>query len=512
MSKLTLLRATWLVCGFLAMGKITSSGQTFKTLATFSGTDGAGPRTALVQGHDGNFYGVTGAGGNYSTCPDAGCGTVFKISPAGNLTKLYDFCSLVNCVDGAGPVGLVLATDGNFYGTTTGGVEEINLGTVFKITPYGNLTTLSLGCDLGFCGDPDGPSILIQAADGNFYGTTTESGANCGSFGCGTVFEVTAQGALIRIYSFCSRFECADGSAPEAGLVQGPDGNFYGTTASGGASNTNCRSGCGTVFKMTPTGKLTTVYRFCVQTNCSDGAFPATELVKDAGGNFYGATEQGGTTNSLCRSLGCGTLFKIDPSGKLTTIYKFCVQANCADGAQPQALMQATNGNFYGISLGGTYNSACDFRGCGTVFEITPRGKLTTLHRFCTQTSCGDGDLPSGLAQLTNGVLYGSTLQGGDIACNPPSGCGTIYALSIGLGPFVETNPTSGKVGQAVVILGHELTGTTSVTFNGTASTFTVVSSTEIKTTVPSGATNGFVKVMSPMTTLKSNMIFRVAE
>jgi uncharacterized repeat protein (TIGR03803 family) len=109
-------------------------------------------------------------------------------------------------------------------------------------------------------------------------------------------------------------------------------------------------------------------------------------------------------------------------------------------------------------------------------------------------------------------MLYGSTLQGGDTICNSPNGCGTIYALSIGIGPFVETNPTSGKVGRAVVILGHKLTGTTSVAFNGTAATFTVVSSTEIKTTVPTGATNGFVQVTSPTKALKSNVAFRVSE
>jgi uncharacterized repeat protein (TIGR03803 family) len=135
MSRLSLWRTIYLVCIFCTVEVIGSPAQTFTTLVTFNGTGGASPRGALVQGHDGNFYGATGGGGNYNTCPDGGCGTVFKITPVGKLTTLYSFCSQANCADGAGPVGLVLATDGNFYGTTDGGNDGVNEGTVFKITP-----------------------------------------------------------------------------------------------------------------------------------------------------------------------------------------------------------------------------------------------------------------------------------------------------------------------------------------------------------------------------------------
>ena len=507
MSKLRCLRTIGFVCVFWALEAMASPAQSFKTLFSFNGTDGVYPGGPLVQGRDGNGYGLTAGGGNYDTCPDGGCGTVFKITPTGKVTTFYSFCSQANCADGAGPNGLILATDGNFYGTTDGGTDGVNQGTIFKLTPGGILTTLSyLGCNLGFCGDFVEPNGLVQATDGNFYGTTGQSRGNCGSFGCGAVFEITPEGVLTRIYSFCSRFKCADGRSPAAGLILASDGNFYGTTEAGGATNSNCRSGCGTVFKITPAGKLTTLYRFCAGTDCADGAFPFAGLVQAAGGNFYGTTEAGGAN-------GGGTVFKITAAGKLTTLYSFCSQPNCADGSEPRGLLQATDGNFYGTTIqGGLMSSSCQSSGCGTVFKITPAGKLTTLYSFCTQTDCADGEFPSGLVQLPNGRLYGTTFQGGDITCNAPYGCGTIFSLSRGLRPFVETLPTSGKVAARVIILGNNLKGTSSVTFNGTAATFTVVSSTEMKTYVPVGATTGFVKVTTPKRTLKSNVVFRITK
>jgi uncharacterized repeat protein (TIGR03803 family) len=175
---------------------------------------------------------------------------------------------------------------------------------------------------------------------------------------------------------------------------------------------------------------------------------------------------------------------------------------NCADGADPTAgLIQATDGNFYGTTLRWGAN------GAGTVFEITPAGELTTLYSFCSLSNCSDGQSPAaGLIQDTNGTFYGTTESGGVISC----GCGTVFSLSVGLGPFVETQTTSGKVGAAVKILGTDLTGATSVTFNGEAAAFTVVSGSEITTKVPTGATSGPVVVVTPGGTLTSNVIFRV--
>jgi uncharacterized repeat protein (TIGR03803 family) len=447
--------------------------QTFKTLHSFSGTDGANPDAGLVQATDGNLYGTTeggGAIGNY--------GTVFKLTPAGMLTTLHSFDS----TDGANPTAeLLQATDGNLYGTTYGGGPTFS-GTVFKITPGGTLTVLYSFCSQSNCTDGANPKAgLIQATDGNFYGTTFEGGANgSGASGDGTIFKITPSGALTTLYSFCSQSNCTDGFDPSATMVQARDGNFYGTTLFGGANAD------GTIFKITPGGVLTTLHSF----DSTDGSNP-NGLIQATDGNLYGTTYLGGANLS-------GTVFKITPSGALTTLYSFCSQSNCTDGNGPAGLVQATDGKFYGTTATGGAN------GGGTVFNITPGSTLTTVYSFCSQSDCTDGDLPyAGLVQDTNGKLYGTAFRGG-------IGDGTVFRLSVGLGPFVKTQTTSGKVGASVKILGTNLTGATSVTFNGTAAAFTVESPTAIKATVPTGANTGPVQVVTPSGTLTSNVPFQV--
>ena len=190
------------------------------------------------------------------------------------------------------------------------------------------------------------------------------------------------------------------------------------------------------------------------------------------------------------------TVFKIILDGVLKTLAYF------VDGEHPYAdLVQATDGNFYGTSYRGGYQIY------GTVFRVTPDGDLTTVYNFCSQPDCTDGAGPfDALVQATNGKLYGTTSGGGAYSD------GTVFVLSVGSGPFAETIPTSGKVGARVTVLGNNLTGTTGITFNGVAATFTVVSSTEITTTVPSGATTGSVQVTTAKRTLTSNVPFRVTE
>jgi uncharacterized repeat protein (TIGR03803 family) len=168
-------------------------------------------------------------------------------------------------------------------------------------------------------------------------------------------------------------------------------GNGYGTTIGGGAYDD------GTVFQVTPDGTLTTLYTFCSQVNCTDGAEPYSGLVV-AGGNFYGTTYWGGAN-------GAGTVFEITPAGLLTTLHSFAGGPN--DGAYPIAGLVQIGGNFYGTTQAGGANEA------GTVFEITPAGQLTTLHSFCSQSGCADGAIPyAGLVQATNGNLYGTTSGG----------------------------------------------------------------------------------------------------
>jgi uncharacterized repeat protein (TIGR03803 family) len=472
---------------------IASPAQTFKPLASFDDSNGSGPQ-ALVQGTDGNFYGTAYWGGAFTCVNPEGCGTVFKITSGGVLTTLYSFCAQTNCTDGAAPnAPLVQGADGSFYGTTSvGGTStacDLGCGTVFKILPNGAFLTL-----YDFDGTDDGeyPSGgLVQGTDGNFYGTTGGGTSNDG-----TVFKISLGGTLTTLHTF----DYEDGSGPYGALVQGIDGSFYGTTSDGG-TNMCGRGGCGTVFKISSGGTFVSLHSF--NDTDGDGYFPSGGLVQAVNGKFYGTTGGGGAYDY-------GTVFKITPGGVLTTFYSFCFQ-KCGDGpAGPTGLMQATDGNFYGTTCcGGTHEE-------GTVFRITSGGELTILHSFfnCPPKGgkCG-GRSPSGpLLQATDGNFYGTAEGGGPNHGCGPVGCGIVFSLSVGLGPFVETRPTSGKIGAPVVILGTNLSGATSVTFNGTVAKFTVVSKSEIKTTVPEGAITGKIEVTTPRGTLKSNVLFRVTK
>jgi len=414
-------KRAYVVIALCVATAIVSSAQTLTTLVNFNGTDGqeAGIDMPLIQGTNGNLYGTTPIGGSVSP----GYGTVFEMNPAGKLTTLYNFCSKqvlplgiggAGCTDGAGPTGLVQATDGDFYGATAGGggaSNDTSPGTVFKITPGGKLTTLYSFCSQTNCTDGEYPAAaLVQATNGDLYGTTI-----LGGNGNGTVFKITLSGKLTTLYTFCSQTNCTDGGVPN-GLVLATDGNFYGTTTEGAPG--------GTFFKITPAGKLTTL--------CAAGCGATGKLVQGNDGDFYGTTAQS------------GTVFKVTPKGKLTTL--------ATVGGYPESgLVLATNGDFYGTTyVGGANNnpSYCQNNGCGSIFKMTPAGVLTTLYNFCSQTNCTDGFWPlGGLMQATNGKLYGTTIAGGAY------GYGTVFRL--GLGQSAETRPTSGKVGPTVAIAGN---------------------------------------------------------
>ncbi len=278
---------------------------------------------------------------------------------------------------GANPrSSLVQAIDGNFYGTTYYG-GTANYGTVFKMSPGGTLTTLHS------FSNADGArpwAGLVQGTDRNFYGVT----ALGGTLGGGTVFKITSSGTLTTLYNFGG----SGGTVPYGTLVQGTDGNFYGTTYQGGTN------GHGTIFKITPSGTLTTLYSFAG----SDGAAPWAGLIIGSDGNFYGTTYQGGANND-------GTVFMMTPAGSLTTLYSFAG----TDGNAPYApVTQGSDGNLYGTtSLGGAY-------GNGSVFQITLAGALTTLHSFCAPSGCNDGSVPyGGVIQGTDGSFYGTAGTGG---------------------------------------------------------------------------------------------------
>jgi uncharacterized repeat protein (TIGR03803 family) len=319
-------------------------------------------------------------------------------------------------------------------------------------------------------------SALLQASDGNFYGTTALGGniINCNG-GCGTIFKIAPSGALLTLH----KFDSTDGANPTGAMIEGADGNLYGTTENGGANN------AGTVFKIDAQSALSTLHSF----DGADGSNVFAGLVQGTDGNFYGTTIGGG--------VGFGTVFKITPAGVLTTL------ADLRYEAEPNAgLVQATDGNFYGATTFGG-NTICNINGCGTLFEFTLNSGLSALHSF----DGADGNYPtSSLLQATNGILYGTTTAGGS------EGEGTVFSLDVGLGPFVAFVRSYGKVGQTGGILGQGFTGTTSVSLNGIPAIFSVKSDTYLTATVPPGATTGYVTVMTPSGTLTSNVPFRVLQ
>ncbi len=258
----------------------------------------------------------------------------------------------------------------------------------------------------------DNPNLVMDK-DGNFYGTTVSGG----SHNLGTVFKVTPDGAETLLHSFGAS---TDGTNPSSSLIMDSSGNLYGTTEHGGAS------GGGTVFKLTPTGKELH-YSFCVETGCPDGEYPAAALVMDKAGNVYGTTTAGGAHNS-------GTVFKINRSGNESVLYSF--GATSTDGSTPSAaLIMDSKGNFYGTTVNGgaNNNSNCGV-GCGTVFKVTNSGAETVLYSFGASST--DGTKPSSsLIMDSRGNLYGTTQAGGtNVGCSPrnPIGCGTAFKLTSG--------------------------------------------------------------------------------
>lgn len=474
-----------LLCLFAS---ISSHAQILTTLADFDGTNGNQP-LGLIQGFDGKFYGTTLIGGPQNW------GTTFRVTSSGILTTVYNFCSETNCSDGSWPEGrLTQATDGNFYGPADNNGSG-GSGLIYEITPAGTFSVLHQFC-LTDCSDGVIPTSVVQARNGNLYGTTFGS-RNVTLPYLGTVFKLTPSGALTTLHTFTGM----DGSYPFGPMMQASNGNFYGTTSAGGSSIT-CPSdglaGCGTIFQITPSGTFATLHSF----NGSDGSLPGYggSLIEDADGNLYGTTTDGGNGVDW-QCFGCGTIFKMSPKGIFVTLYYFCSQANCADGSSPvESLVLGGDGNFYGTTLSGGNSS-----NGGTIFKITPLGVLTTLYDFCSHPGCTDGTAPEAqLIQATDGDFYGTTTAGGS------GNQGTIFRFSMGLSPFARLVFTFGKVGQADVILGQGFKGTTGVFFNGIPAKFAVVSNTIIKTTVPAGATTGFVTVQTPSGPLKSNVPFKV--
>jgi uncharacterized repeat protein (TIGR03803 family) len=385
----------------------------FTSLVSFTFTNapdygafGVGSRSgAMVQANDGNLYGTTPTGGVVTDVPGY-FGTIFKMTPEGAFTSLYLFGTVFagGNDNGHWPQGnLIQGADGNLKGTTQYGGPP-NGGTVFQITSNGNLTTLyNFGNNAGFNSaegwtnyDGDGPiGGLVEGRDGNFYGTTPSYGA----YGNGTVFQLTPGGVLTTLHSFTAldsgnSYENTDGANPSGELIQGTDGSFYGTTTQGGTNS----YGSGTVFRITATGDFVTLHSFSLGNGgCLGG------LVQGHDGALYGTT-----------SGGYGTVFQMTTNGDFTTLHAF----SGSDGLEPFAgLILGSDGNLYGTTAGGGPTASY-----GTVFQITTNGTFTTLHAF----SRTDGSNPNAaLVQAVDGSFYGTTATGG------PAGYGTIFHFVI---------------------------------------------------------------------------------
>ncbi|HVM60702.1 MAG TPA: choice-of-anchor tandem repeat GloVer-containing protein [Verrucomicrobiae bacterium] len=406
----------------LAEGLGGGSAQTVTPLVQFSGypTEGQDPGAALVQGRDGYFYGTTYAGGTNDV------GILFRISSAGTLTTLWQFGS--SPTDGRGPnAGLVQGSDGYFYGTTAGGgTNDVRFdgdGTVFRVSSAGTLTTLwQFGSSPTDGKNPD--AGLVQGSDGYFYGTTAGGGTNftVDIYGdtnyLGTVFKITSQGTLTTLWQFGS--SPTDGRGPNAGLVQGSDGYFYGTTAGGGTNDVSF-GGDGTVFRISSAGTLTTLWQF--GSSPTDGRGPNAGLVQGSDGYFYGATPEGGTNDVV--DDGDGTVFRISSAGTLTTLHQF--GSSPTDGIGPCGLVQGSDGYFYGTTAYGGTNDV-SFGGDGTVFRISSAGTLTTLWQFGSSPTDGQ-DPGAALVQGSDGYFYGTTAGGGVFYD------GVVFQLSVPLNP-----------------------------------------------------------------------------
>jgi len=472
-SKSSLTLATVFACAAITFSlAVRAQAQTVNFLTQFTGNQGSA--TTVIQGTDGNFYG-SAFNGAYQK------GQIFRMTPDGELTTIYSFCAQTGCPDGDSvDRSPILGSDGDLYGVTGGGGNSSQSGTFYKMTLEGEITTLYTFCPVAGCADGQAPRGIILASDGNFYGTT-ELG---GKFSAGAIFSISPTGTFKLLHTFCAQSNCNDGGYPQSPPIQGIDGNFYGTGYAGGSQNG------GVIYQITAAGAYKVLYNFCsYQTSCPTGGNPMGPLVQDSKGNFFGTTAFGGHTKND------GVVFEFTSKNQYKVLHSFVGY----DGSVPTSgLTLASNGSLYGMTQGGGGPAK------GNIYKVTSAGVFKSIYVF--RGNQGYDPFYS-LFQGTNGNLYGTTLYGPFPCCY-----GTIFSLSDGMGPLVETVPVAGKVGKSVIVLGNGLAGATSVKFNGKAAAFTVISDTEIKATVPSGATTGKVSVVTPSGTLNSNPEFLVTK
>jgi len=432
--------------------------QTYTDMHDFNNTDGCCQIYPgnLAQGEDGNFYGTTITGGSSS-----GWGNVFKMTPSGTFTSLYNF----DFTHGAHPQsGLSLGFDGNFYGTTYQGGAN-SAGTVFKITPSGTLTVL-----YSFTNGSDGAyprTPPVQAPDGNLYGAT-------GNGTTPALYKITAAGTFSVVVPLP-----AQSYSP---MIVGTDGNLYGMTLYGGTVNR------GTAFQFSPkTKKVKIIHNF----DSTTGYSPQGPLMQGVDGKLYGTTSTGGSASG-------GVVFQMSTGGTYKVLFNFST-TNEANGASPFAgVVQGSDGFLYGVTSVGGAN------GLGLLFKLSTSGTgFTDLHDFATAT----GDTPYATPLLhTNGKIYGLTSHGGSHVVY-----GTIYSMDAGLKPFASQFVVySGKVGTSVDILGQGFSNATGVKFGTGSGTFVATSDAFMTAKVAAGATTGKITVLEPGGNLATPQVFKI--
>jgi uncharacterized repeat protein (TIGR03803 family) len=439
------------------------------------------PWGGLTLGTDGQLYGEDSDGGVVGNCGLSASGQVYKITTAGTLTILHNF---TGTGDGCNPQGQPIeGANGIFYGTTLGP----NNGTAYSVTSGGTFTNLHT-----FTGT-DGSQVyapLVQGTDGNFYGNTVYGGTD----GDGVIFKMTATGTVTVLHNFNG---AADGAHGYYGLIQATDGNFYGVAQGDGTMY-------GTVFKMTPGGVYTVLHTFTGEP--SDGASPGSSLLQGSDGKLYGVTAAGGTSNG-------GTIFSLTTSGgsSYSVLYNFADSSTT--GYNPASpLIENTDGTFYGTTYYGGLSSTCN---CGVVYSFS-NGLKAYASLLSTSGAEGAkiGILGQGFGSTTT-VKFGgtqavtvtrtgSTYLTATVPAAALTGSVTVTtgstvltsSQSFRVTPTMKTfSPTSGAVGALVTITGTGLDQTTRVTFSGKSAAFTVVSDTEVTATVPTGAKTGKIIV-----------------
>jgi uncharacterized repeat protein (TIGR03803 family) len=454
---------------------IPGQAQTYTPIYSFGVLDSTqnGPYGQLALGRDGNFYGEVNPVRS----------EIYRIAPDGDETLLWMSPQSPNpqqqCVN-----GLTLGVDGVLYGTCNlWDDNKDNGGVIFKYDPAQGQAGPSVLYKFPYCNySTYGLGPLTLGTDGNLYGTTTGNAGCPGNYTYGTFFQITPAGKFTILHIFQGANANEPGT-PTGRLALGADGNFYGTSQIGG--HPQDYNG-GTVYKITPKGKVTLLYSFP-----NTGPYePMGSVTQGADGKFYGTTYYGGTS-------GHGTIFQLVKAGTIKVLHNFNYHVDNA-GFPAYPLTLGSDGSFYSPSL--TFNMGG--YGPESLFKITTKGVYTDLYNLqaaaCAQGTEDGCYLSSPMVQHPNGNFYGTNAQGGEV------GRGMFYGLNTGLRPYIVLQFPRGKRGASIGIFGAGLTGATAVSFNGVAANFTVMSDTYMTATIPASAIKGYVTVTTPSGTLKS--------